>query len=334
MTRFIACLYLALACFIQIHAEDIPLNAKIYVAGHNGLVGSAIVRKLQSEGYSNIITRTSKELDLKCQQAVNDFFSQEKPEYVFLAAAKVGGIKANMDYPAEFIYNNIMIEANVIHAAYMSGVKKLLLLGSSCIYPRECPQPMQESYLLTGSLEPTNEPYAIAKIAGIKLCQAYNRQYGTKFITCMPTNLYGPNDNFDPKNSHVFPAFIKKFCDAKSNGSQKVVIWGTGKPRREFLHVDDLADATLFLMRNYEGNETVNIGWGTDVSILELAAKIKGAVEFQGDLVFDSSYPDGTPQKLLDISKIRKLGWEPKISLDDGIVETVHYYQNAVKSSQ
>jgi len=312
----------------SLSASEIPLEAKIYVAGHNGLVGSAIVRNLVNEGYTQIITRSSSELDLKSQHAVNDFFESEKPEYVFLAAAKVGGIKANMDYPAEFIYNNLMIETNVVHAAYVHGVKKLLFLGSSCIYPRECPQPMVESYLLTGPIEPTNEPYAVAKIAGIKLCESYNRQYGTKFISCMPTNLYGPNDNFNLNTSHVLPALVCKFSEAKNMRSSNVTIWGTGAPRREFLHVDDLASACLFLMRNYEGNEIVNIGCGEDISILELAKLIKEIVGFEGDLVFDPAYPDGTPQKLLDISKIRNLGWEPQIKLKDGVTNAFHWYQD------
>jgi GDP-L-fucose synthase len=309
-------------------SQDIPLDAKIYVAGHNGLVGRAIVRKLESKGFTNLILRTSQELDLKCQQAVNDFFQQEKPDYVFLAAAKVGGIKANMDYPAEFIYNNLMIEANVIHASYLSGVKKMLFLGSSCIYPRECPQPMKEIYLLTSALEPTNEPYAIAKIAGINMCQSYNRQYGTNFISCMPTNLYGPFDNFDLNNSHVMPALIRKFIEAKNNGKSDMTIWGSGSPRREFLHVDDLADAALLLMNCYEGNEIINIGCGSDISIKELTSMIKDIVGFEGDLVYDATYPDGTPQKLLDISKVQNLGWTPQISLADGIKQVVDWYQN------
>jgi GDP-L-fucose synthase len=321
------CLFVVNLCSMpNLSSGELPLDAKIYVAGHHGLVGSAIVRKLQSEGYTNIVTRSSKELDLRVQQAVNEFFAQEKPDYVFLAAAKVGGIKANSDYPAEFIYDNLMIEANVIHAAYQAGVKKLLFLGSSCIYPKECPHPMLESYLLTGTLEPTNEPYAVAKIAGIKLCQSYNRQYGTNFISCMPTNLYGPNDNFDLTNSHVLPALIRKFTDAKSNHAQKVVLWGTGKPRREFLHVDDLANAALYLMRHYDGNEIVNVGCGQDVSILELALMIKDIVGYEGDIVFDTSYPDGTYQKLLNIDKILELGWKPAIPLYKGIRDVVQWY--------
>ncbi len=328
MNRLIACFFLILACFCSqgLRAEEIPLNAKIFVAGHHGLVGSAIVRRLQQEGYNNLVFRTFQELDLRSQEEANTFFFNERPDYVFLAAAKVGGIKANMDFPADFIYDNLMIEANVIHAAYLSGVKKLLFLGSSCIYPKVCPQPMTESVLLTGSLEPTNEPYAIAKIAGIKMCQSYNRQYGTKFISCMPTNLYGPNDNFDLATSHVLPALIRKFCDAKAQGTEKVTIWGSGTPRREFLHVDDLADATLFLMKNYEDSEVINVGCGTDVSILELAELIRNAAGYDGTLVFDASYPDGTKQKLLNIDKIRALGWTPKIGLKDGVQETLKWY--------
>jgi GDP-L-fucose synthase len=309
-----------------IFAEEIPLDAKIYVAGHRGLVGSAIVRKLNSEGYQNIITRSSEELDLRNQDAVNYFFAQEKPEYVFLAAAKVGGIKANEDFPADFIYDNLMIETNIIHAAYLFGVKKLLFLGSSCIYPKECPQPILESYLLTGPLEPTNEPYAIAKIAGIKLGQAYQRQYGMNFIACMPTNLYGPNDNFDLHRSHVLPALIRKFLEAKASKAQKVVLWGTGNPKREFLHSDDFANAALFLMRHYEGTEIINVGYGQDISISKLALMIKEIVGYEGDIEFDSAFPDGTPQKLLNIDKIRKMGWEPKVPLKEGIQEVVQWY--------
>ena len=320
---------LIVACLCSgsfLFSGEIPLDAKIYVAGHQGLVGRAIVRKLKSEGYNNIVIRSSKELDLRIQQAVKEFFEQEKPEYVFLAAAKVGGIKANWDYPADFIYNNLMIEANIIHAAYQSGVKKLLFLGSSCIYPKECPQPMLESYLLTGPLEPTNEPYAIAKIAGVKMCQSYNRQYGTNFISCMPTNLYGPHDNFDLNHSHVLPALIRKFHDAKASEAKSVILWGTGTPRREFLHVDDLAQACLFLMRHYEGNEIINIGCGHDISILELALMIKEIVGYPGEVVFDSSYPDGTYQKLLNIDKILEVGWKPAIPLKQGIQEVFQWY--------
>ena len=314
-------------------SEQMPLDAKIFVAGHEGLVGSALVRNLQNQGYTNILTKSHQELDLRFQQAVDDFFQQEKIEYVFLAAAKVGGIRANSEYPAEFIYDNLMIQTNVIHGAYRSGVKKLLFLGSSCIYPRDCPQPIKESYLLTGPLESTNEPYALAKIAGIKLCQAYNRQYGTRFISCMPTNLYGPNDNFDLKSSHVLPALIRKFSEAKKQKKSHVVLWGTGSAKREFLHVDDLADACIFLMQKYEGDQTINIGCGTDLSIYELAQMIKTLVEYEGNLVFDSSYPDGTPQKLLDISTIQKLGWIPHISLEQGLRETVQWYNNTYATS-
>lgn len=323
---FFMLLTLCLLLQTSARTEEIPYEAKIYVAGHNGLVGRAIERKLRQEGYTNIVTRTSDDLDLRRQADVDAFFEQEKPDYVFLAAAKVGGIKANSDYPAQFIYDNLMIETNVLHAAYLHGVKKLLFLGSSCIYPRECPQPIKESYLLSGSLEPTNDAYAIAKIAGIKMCQSYNRQYGTRFISCMPTNLYGPYDHFDLKNSHVLPALIRKFSEAKAEGRPSVTLWGTGSPKREFLHVDDLADAVLFLMRNYEGDEHVNIGCGNDLSIFELATLIKNAVGYEGELVFDSSYPDGTPRKLLDISKIQNMGWSPKISLQEGIQDTLRWY--------
>jgi GDP-L-fucose synthase len=310
-------------------AGEIPLDAKIYVAGHGGLVGQALMRKLQDEGYTSLITRTSKELDLRNQQAVLDFFKQEQPSYVIIAAAKVGGIKANIDRPADFIYDNLMIEANIIHAAYQQGVEKLLFLGSSCIYPRNCPQPIKESYLLTSELEWTNEAYAIAKIAGIKLCQSYNRQHGTRFITCMPTNLYGPYDNFDLATSHVLPALIRKFEDAKDQNLPSVTIWGSGTPRREFLHVDDLATAVLFLLRHYEGNDIVNVGCGEDVTIAGLAKIIGEEAGYQGELAFDTSYPDGTPQKLLDISKIRALGWEPSISLRQGIHDVIRWYRDS-----
>jgi len=300
--------------------------AKIYVAGHTGLVGSALLRKLRQEGYENIITRTSKELDLRKQDEVLKFFEQEKPEYVFLAAAKVGGILANNTYPAEFIYDNLMIEANIIHSAYLTGVKKLLFLGSSCIYPKYAPQPIKEEYLLDGKLEPTNEPYAIAKIAGIKMCQAYNRQYGKNFISVMPTNLYGPNDNFDLQNSHVLPALIRKFHEAKVNNSPKVVLWGTGTPKREFLHVDDLADACLYLMRTYNDSEIINIGVGQDISIKDLANLVKSIVGYTGEIRWDTSKPDGTPRKILDVSKLKALGWEAKISLEEGIKSTYQWY--------
>ncbi|UTW63457.1 GDP-L-fucose synthase [bacterium SCSIO 12741] len=294
-------------------------NAKIYIAGHRGMVGSAIVRRLQKEGYENLVVRTSSELDLRNQAAVSEFFKTEQPEYVYLAAAKVGGIQANNIYRAEFLYDNLMIEANVIHSAYEQGVKKLLFLGSSCIYPKMAPQPLKEDYLLTDYLEPTNEPYAIAKIAGIKLCENYRRQYGANFISAMPTNLYGPNDNYDLQNSHVLPALIRKFHTAKVEGAAEVVVWGTGSPMREFLHVDDLADACLFLMQEYDGEDWLNIGTGSDVTIKELALTIKEIVGFEGDLVFDTDKPDGTPRKLMDVGRLHKLGWQHRIELKDGI---------------
>lgn len=297
-------------------------SAKIYVAGHRGMVGSAIVRKLESEGYENIIYRSSSELDLKSQAAVNEFFLVEKPEYVFLAAAKVGGIHANNVYRAEFLYDNLMIEANVIHAAYVNHVKKLLFLGSSCIYPKLADQPIHEDSLLTGSLEPTNEPYAIAKIAGIKLCETYRDQYGANFISAMPTNLYGPNDNYDLQNSHVLPALLRKMHVAKTKAAPYVEIWGTGSPMREFLHVDDLADACLFLMDNYNESDTINVGFGTDVSIKELAMLIKGCLNYEGDLKFDTDKPDGTPKKLMSSQRINSLGWSAKIGLEEGIKNT------------
>lgn len=294
-------------------------NSKIFIAGHRGMVGSAILRRLQKEGYSNFALRTSKELDLRDQLAVKKFFEKEKPDYVFLAAAKVGGIHANNTFRAEFIHDNLVIQSNVLHQAYLNGVKKLAFLGSSCIYPKFAPQPMKEDALLTGILEYTNEPYAIAKIAGIKMCQAYHAQYGCNFISLMPTNLYGPNDNYDLQNSHVLPALIRKFYEAKVDNKPTVEIWGTGSPKREFLHVDDLADAGLFLMNNYDDPEIVNVGTGTDLSIKDLALMIKSSIGYTGDLVFNSTKPDGTPRKLMDTSKINGLGWFPKISLKDGI---------------
>ncbi len=294
-------------------------NAKIYVAGHRGMVGSAIVRKLQKEGFQNIITRTSKELNLTNQQAVSDFFAQEKPEYVFLAAAKVGGIQANNVYRADFIYENLMIECNVIHQSYVNKVKKLLFLGSSCIYPKNAPQPIKEEYLLTSVLEETNEPYALAKIAGLKMCENYKRQYGCNFIAGMPTNLYGPNDNYDLNNSHVLPAIIRKFHEAKGNKTPSVEIWGTGKPRREFLHVDDLADACLFLMEKYDGLQAVNIGFGSDVSIGELAELVKKTSGFTGEIINNTEKPDGTMKKLMDSTFLNNMGWKAKIQLADGI---------------
>jgi len=306
----------------------ISREARIYVAGHRGLVGSAIVRRLEGAGFRNLILRTSQELDLRDQARVKEFFEREKPEYVFLAAARVGGILANMTYPAHFIYDNLMIQSNVIHQAFKTEVKKLLFLGSSCIYPKFAPQPMKEEYLLTGPLEPTNEPYAVAKIAGIKMCQAYNRQYGTNFICAMPTNLYGPNDNFDLETSHVIPALIRKFHEAKINGAKSVVVWGTGTPRREFLYVDDLADACLFLMENCDAQhaEIINVGTGEDITIKELAEMIKSIVGFNGEIVFDPSKPDGTPRKLLDIGRIKELGWRPKTTLEDGLRATYEYF--------
>jgi GDP-L-fucose synthase len=294
-------------------------NSKIYIAGINGMVGSAIKRRLLSEGFTNVAGHSSKELDLTNQSAVNDFFQKEKPQYLFLAAARVGGIYANNTYPADFIYSNLIIECNIIHGAYKSGVKKLLFLGSSCIYPKYAPQPMKEEYLLSGTLEPTNEPYAVAKIAGIKMCESYNRQYGTNFISCMPTNLYGPNDNYDAMNAHVLPALIRRFHEEKVNGVREVIVWGTGKALREFLYVDDLADACLFLMDNYTGNETVNVGSGMEVSIRELAETVQEIVQFNGKLVFDNTKPDGTPRKLLDTSKLAGMGWKAKTSLKEGI---------------
>ena len=294
-------------------------NAKIYVAGHRGMVGSAIFRKLKAEGYTNLVIRNSQELDLRNQQAVADFFAAEKPDYVFLAAAKVGGIVANNTYRADFLYENLAIQNNVIHQAYLHGVQKLLFLGSSCIYPKLAPQPLKEEYLLTGLLEPTNEPYAIAKIAGIKLCDAYRDQYGCNFISVMPTNLYGYNDNYHPENSHVLPALIRKFHEAKTSGSASVSVWGTGSPLREFLFADDLADACYFLMQVYNEAGLVNIGTGHDLSIKNLALLIKEVVGFTGDLVFDSSKPDGTPRKLLDVSKLHTLGWKHRIALQEGL---------------
>ena len=298
-------------------------SAKIYIAGHRGMVGSGLERKLRKEGHNNIVTRTSHELDLRNQQAVNDFFEKEKPAYVILAAAKVGGIHANNTYRAEFIYDNLMIEANIIHAAYLNKVTKLLFLGSSCIYPKTAPQPLKEEYLLSGYLEPTNQPYAIAKIAGIEMCDSYRAQYGCNFISAMPTNLYGTNDNYHPENSHVLPALIRRIVLAKKNNEPSVTVWGTGKPRREFLHVDDLADACFFLLKNYNEDGWVNIGCGTDVSIKELAELIASKVSYQGQIIFDNSKPDGTIRKLLDSNKIYKLGWKSIINLQVGLSKTI-----------
>ncbi len=301
-------------------------DSKIYVAGHTGMVGSAIVRKLEKEGYSNLVFRNSIELDLTNQQAVVTFFELEKPEYVFLAAAKVGGIEANNKYRAEFLYENLMIQNNVIHQSYLNGVKKLLFLASSCIYPKLAPQPIKESYLLTGELELTNEPYAIAKIAGVKMCENYNRQYGCDFISVMPTNLYGPNDNYDLETAHVLPALLRKFHEAKiyykkTGHSEPVELWGTGTPKREFLHVDDLAEACSHLMQTYKGNRSVNIGTGKDISIKELAELIKEIVGYKGELIWNKNKPDGTPRKLLDVSMIHGLGWKNRIGLEEGIRE-------------
>lgn len=300
--------------------------AKIYIAGHRGMVGSGLERKLRKEGYNNIVTKASKELDLRNQQAVNDFFEKENPAYVILAAAKVGGIHANNTFRAEFIYDNLMIEANIIHAAYLNKVTKLLFLGSSCIYPKMAPQPLKEEYLLSGYLEPTNQPYAIAKIAGIEMCDSYRAQYGCNFISAMPTNLYGTNDNYHPENSHVLPALISRIVLAKKNNEQFVTIWGTGTPRREFLHVDDLADACYYLLQNYNEQGLVNIGCGTDVSIKELAELIVVEVGYEGKLVFDTTKPDGTPRKLMDTKKINDLGWKSSISLKVGIQKTIDQY--------
>jgi len=301
-------------------------NAKIYVAGHLGMVGSAIVRRLQAGGYHNLLVRSIGELDLCDQSEVARFFKDEQPEYIFLAAARVGGIVANSSYPAEFIYDNLMIQNNIIHHAWLSGVKRLLFLGSSCIYPKLAPQPLKEEYLLTGPLEPTNEPYAIAKIAGVKMCQAYARQHGFRAISVMPTNLYGPGDNFDLRMSHVLPALIRKFHEAKTVRGDAVTVWGTGTPRREFLHVDDFADALCFLMTAYDSSEIINVGCGEDMTIAELANLVREVIGFQGELVFDRSKPDGTPRKLLDVSKMTALGWKPRIALRDGIGSTYRWF--------
>jgi GDP-L-fucose synthase len=303
-------------------------SSKIYVAGHRGLAGSAILRRLDAEGCADIRTVPSSAMDLRDQAAVNSFFADTRPEYVFLAAARVGGILANSERPAEFIYDNLMIQANVMHAAHVHGVKKLLFLGSSCIYPKYAPQPIAEDSLLTGALEPTNEAYAVAKIAGIKMCQSYRRQYGDRFISLMPTNLYGPGDNFDAESSHVIPALIRKFVEAKKAASPSVIIWGTGRPRREFLHVDDLADACIFLMDNYDAPEIINVGAGRDISIAELAQMIKELTGYAGDIVYDTTKPDGTPRKLLDVSRMTAMGWSPKVTLRQGLADTVRWYMD------
>ena len=304
-------------------------DAKIYVAGHRGMVGSAILRRLECDGCRRLITRTRQELDLLNQAAVEEFFASERPEHVFLAAARVGGIQVNSSFPAEFLYENLAIETNVIHAAWRAGVRKLLFLGSSCIYPRLAPQPMKEEHLLTGPLEETNQWYAVAKIAGLKMVQAYRRQYRFSGISVMPTNLYGPGDNFDLETSHVLPALIRKFHEAKQAERPAVTVWGSGKPRREFLHVDDLAAATVFLMENYDGEEIVNAGRGADLSIRELAELVREVVGYEGEIVFDATKPDGTPRKLLDVSKLTELGWEPRIALREGIAETYEWFRAA-----
>ena len=306
-------------------------HSKIYIAGHNGMVGSAISRKLKSIGYHNLITKSSKELDLRNQKQTQDFFKNEQPEFVFLAAAKVGGILANSTYKADFIYDNLMIQNNVIKSAHYYSVKKLLFLGSSCIYPRDSSQPIKEEYLLSGYLESTNEPYAIAKIAGLKMCEYFREQYGCNFISAMPSNVYGPNDNFEPKTSHVFAALIKKFHDAKIHNQSKVEIWGSGSPKREFLHVDDLANALIFLMENYHSKETINIGTGQDISIKELSYSMQNIIGFNGELEWNTSMPDGTAKKLLDVSKINNLGWKADIKLNTGIVLTYDWYTKNLK---
>lgn len=324
MQFFCFLMFIPLALFADVMDKD----AKIYVAGHKGLVGRAIVRKLEADGYTNLVFRTSKELDLTNQAATKVFFDEEMPEYVFLAAAKVGGIGANSNYPGQFIYENLMIQSNVMHQAYLHNVKKLLFLGSSCIYPKHCPQPIKEEYLLTGPLETTNKAYALAKIAGIEMCESYNRQYGTDFISCMPTNLYGPYDRFDSKDSHVMPAIISKIVHAKENNEPSVSLWGDGTPMREFLHCDDLGDAAVFLMNHYSRNETINIGTGMDMTIAQLADYIKEFVGYEGKIIFDTVNPNGTPKKLQDITKLKELGWQPKISIRDGIQTTIEWYLN------
>jgi GDP-L-fucose synthase len=303
-------------------------GSKIYVAGHRGLVGSAILRRLRLEGYENLVTRTHEELDLTNEQRVNEFFEEQKVEHVFFAAARVGGILANSTYPVEFLSDNLYMQLNVINAAHRHGVRRLMFLGSSCIYPKFAPQPIKEEHLLTGELEPTNEPYALAKIAGIKLCQAYSSEYAADFLSVMPTNLYGPGDNFDLDGSHVLPALIRKFHEAKANDEPRVIVWGTGTPRREFLHVDDLADACVYLMRNYAGGEPLNVGVGKDISIGELAELIREVVGYEGEIVYDTSRPDGTPRKLLDVSKLHNLGWQASIPLREGIEQTYSWFRN------
>jgi GDP-L-fucose synthase len=307
-------------------SSAITKNSKIYVAGHRGMVGSAIVRRLQSAGYNNLVMRTHAELDLIDQAAVMEFMQREKPDYIFLAAAKVGGIQANNTYRADFIYQNMMVQANIVQAAYQAGVERMLFLGSSCIYPRDCPQPIREEYLLTGPLEQTNEPYAIAKIAGVKLCESYNRQYGTAYVSAMPTNLYGPNDHYDLNNSHVLPALIRKAHEAKQRGDKQLVVWGSGKPRREFMYVDDMADACVFLMENDVRDGMFNVGLGTDVTIRELAETIMDVIGFKGEIVFDSTKPDGTPRKLLSTESLQSLGWRAQTGLRGGIEQAYADY--------
>jgi GDP-L-fucose synthase len=309
-------------------------DIKVYVAGHRGLVGSALLRRLERDGYTNLVYRTRDELDLEDGRAVQQFFDAERPDWVFLAAARVGGIGANDRYPADFIRDNLAIELSVIDAAYRAGVRKLMFLGSSCIYPKHAPQPIKEEYLLSGPLEPTNEPYAVAKIAGIKLCQAYNRQYGTRFVSVMPTNLYGPGDNFGLESSHVLPALIRKFHEAKLAGAPTVTVWGSGTPRREFLHVDDMAAACVFLMERYESSEIINVGCGEDISIGELAALVAATVGYEGEIVYDRTRPDGTPRKLLDVSRLASLGWGPSIPLDAGLRDTYDWYVAQTRPSQ
>jgi len=307
-------------------------ESRIYIAGHKGMVGSALERNLRARGFTDLVYRTRAELDLCDQQKVNDFFASEKPEYVFLAAAKVGGIYANNTYRADFIYENLMVQNNVIHAAYLHKVKKLMFLGSSCIYPKMAPQPLKEEYLLSGPLEYTNEPYAIAKIAGIKMCESYHLQYGCDFISVMPTNLYGPNDNYDLNNSHVLPALLRKFHDAKENKLPSVTVWGTGSPRREFMHADDMADACVYLMNNYTGDKFVNIGVGTDISIKELAQLVARVIDFKGELVFDTTKPDGTPRKLMDVSFLHSLGWTHRIDLEEGVKSVYEDFKSQKRS--
>ena len=305
---------------------------KIFITGHEGMIGSAILRRLREDSFTNLVIRTSSELDLTDQKMVADFFMDEKPSYVFLAIAKMGGILANSKYPAEFIYSNLQTQSNIIHSSWKSGAKKLLFLGSSCIYPKGCPQPMKEEYLMSGKLEPTSEPYAIAKISGIRMCQSYNSEYGTDYISAIPADLYGPNDDFNPETGHVLPSLITKMHQAKIGNGHEVVVWGTGSPRRECLHVDDLADACVFLMNHYDESEMINVGYSEDLSIKDLALLIKDAVGFDGDIIFDESKPDGTPRKLLDSSKIRRTGWTPKIGLEKGISQTYEWYKKHVEN--